>query len=593
MKKSLTSPDIRELVSDWQVLLGSRVDQFGRPDSNKLIFKLRNKDLGTIRLVLDLGGWAYLTKESLTTESNQGVFISQIRKRIKKSRLNAITQLNGDRIIRFDFSRKDEVFSLILEFFHKGNAILCIDNKIEMVMRQQKFRHRKVVANEPYISPPGFNPFNSSLEEYSNRLITSDRSLGASLTIDCNLGGEIANLICENLNFDSNSKIDESKVAEIFSEVEKILGDIIEPTIFVDEKGENITVSKFNLKNLKEGTKFSNFSEAIENFLSSIKKPEIVKKDKEDVRIAHQREAIEKYLQQSKDYRAIGDLIFSNIDIIEKRREIEEDDEILVMIEGCEIKISKSKSAQSNASMYFDKAKECERKAKRTEQIITEKPKKITRKKPKTRKMDWFEKYRWFITSEGDIALGGKDATSNEQVVKKYLKNNDRYAHADIHGAPSIVVKSNQGIQPSEKAMAEASSFSLAYSKAWGARVASGHSFWVDNDKVSKTPNSGEFLAKGAFVIRGKRNWNRNLEVKLGIGIIDYEGSEKLMGGPVESFIGKSNKYVSFKPGFTDRKVISKKLAKVFESDISVVEKLLPSGGFELVDSYGIEIKIE
>ena len=34
--------------------------------------------------------------------------------------------------------------------------------------------------------------------------------------------------------------------------------------------------------------------------------------------------------------------------------------------------------------------------------------------------------------------------------------------------------------------MAEASSFSLAYSKAWGARVASGHSFWVDNDKVSK-----------------------------------------------------------------------------------------------------------
>ena len=207
--------------------------------------------------------------------------------------------------------------------------------------------------------------------------------------------------------------------------------------------------------------------------------------------------------------------------------------------------------------------------------------------------MDWFEKYRWFITSEGDIALGGKDATSNEQVVKKYLKNNDRYAHADIHGAPSIVVKSNQGIQPSEKAMAEASSFSLAYSKAWGARVASGHSFWVDNDKVSKTPNSGEFLAKGAFVIRGKRNWNRNLEVKLGIGIIDYEGSEKLMGGPVESFIGKSNKYVSFKPGFTDRKVISKKLAKVFESDISVVEKLLPSGGFELVDSYGIEIKIE
>ena len=63
MKKSLTSPDIRELVSDWQYLVGSRVDQFGRPDSNKLIFKLRNRERGTIRIVLDLGGCAYLTKE--------------------------------------------------------------------------------------------------------------------------------------------------------------------------------------------------------------------------------------------------------------------------------------------------------------------------------------------------------------------------------------------------------------------------------------------------------------------------------------------------------------------------------------------------
>ena len=160
MKKSLTSPDIRELVSDWQYLVGSRVDQFGRPDSNKLIFKLRNRDIGTIRLVLDLGGWAYLTKESLTTESNQGVFVSQIRKKIKKSRLDAITQLDGDRIICFEFSRKDEKLSLIFEFFHKGNAILCVDNQIDMVMRQQKFRHRKIVANQPYISPPGFNPFN-------------------------------------------------------------------------------------------------------------------------------------------------------------------------------------------------------------------------------------------------------------------------------------------------------------------------------------------------------------------------------------------------------------------------------------------------
>ena len=123
--------------------------------------------------------------------------------------------------------------------------------------------------------------------------------------------------------------------------------------------------------------------------------------------------------------------------------------------------------------------------------------------------------------------------------------------------------------------------------------MASGHSFWVENDSVSKTPNTGEFLAKGAFVIRGKRNWNRNLEVKLTIGIITYEGKEKLMAGPTEAFVDKSKKYLTFKPGFIERKVVSRKVSKAFDEEYSEVDKLLPSGGFELVDSYGLEFKLE
>ena len=593
MKKSLTSPDIRELVSDWQSLVGSRLDQFGRPDSNKLIFKLRSKEKGTIRLVLDLSGWAYLTKESITTESNQGAFVNQVRQKIKKSRLEAITQVNGDRVIAFDFARKDERVRLILEFFHKGNAILCNGNQIEMVMRQQKFRHRKLIPNEIYMFPPGFNPFNSTIEEYRERLQSSERSLGAGLTIDCNLGGEISNLICHNLDLDSKSDIFESMIDLIFYEIKKILEDKGEPTIYVDKNNENITVSLFNLTNLAQGAKFTSFDNAIEDYVKSIKKPEVVVRDKEDVRIIRQKEAINKYLQESKKFREIGDLIFSNIECVEKSLSVDEEDEIIINLEGHEVKILTSKSVQANGSMYFDKAKECERKAERTNQIIKEKPKKLSPKKVRPKKVEWFEKYRWFITSEGDIALGGKDATTNEQVVKKYLKNNDRYAHADIHGAPSVVVKSNQGVPPSENAMKQASSFSLAYSKAWGARVASGHSFWVDNDKVSKTPNTGEFLAKGAFVIRGKRNWNRNLEVNLSIGIVEYDGIEKLMGGPIESFLGRSNKYLTFKPGFVDRKIVSRKLSKAFDEDLATVERLLPNGGFELKSSYGIEIKLE
>ena len=592
MKKALTSSDIRELVCEWQPLVGSRLDQFGRPDSNKLILKLRNRDLGTIRLVLDLDGWAYLTKSSLSTESNQGAFVNQVRSQIKKSRLEAIEQLNGDRIISFIFSRRDEKTKLIFEFFHKGNAILCDGDDIVMVMRQQKFRHRNLVPKEKYISPPGFNPFNSEFRDYEEKLLKSDRNLAASLTIDCNLGGELANLICHNLDLDPNSKISKMQIEVIFEEINKVLNDKIEPTIFLDGDGKNLTVSSYNLSNLTKGPKFPTLDLAIESYINQIAVPEKIVKNKDDVRITKQREAIDKYLEEAKEFRRIGDLIFSNIAVVNQSLD-DDDDEVLLKINGTEIKLLTSKTAQSNASLYFDKAKESERKASRTKEILREKPKPRSPKVVKQKKLDWFEKYRWFITSEGNIALAGKDAKSNEQVVKKYLKANDRYAHADIHGAPSVVVKSEQGLSPSEISMKEASSFSLAYSKAWGARVASGHSFWVEKESVSKTPNTGEFLAKGAFVIRGKRNWHKNLEIMLAIGFIEYEGSEKLMGGPVESFVGKSKRYIVFKPGFIDRKTVSKKLANVFSEDLSSIEKLLPSGGFEKVNSYGIEIVLE
>ena len=590
MKKALTGPDIRELVSEWQYLLGCRLEQFGRPSSNELILKFRSSRTGTIRLVVDLSGWGYVTKESISTESNQGVFVNAVRKTIKKSRLETISQLNGDRIICLEFIRGDESHTLIFEMFHKGNAILCSDGNIKTVMRQQKFKHRSLKPGLEYLAPPGFNPFESGFSKFSEAISGSERPIGASLTIDCNLGGEISNLACHRLEIDVSTKIEQSKFQSIYDQVEAILSDKIRPSIFLDDGGKNFTVSSFNLSHLRQGPQFDTFSEAIETYLNSREEPILVVEDKEDIRIIRQKQAIDNYLSKAKKLREKGNLIFSNVGLVKNAIKIEKD---TIQIENKEFKIDISKSPEANASDYFDKAKEMERKAKRTREILNTKPlKKPRRKKIKAENLEWFENYRWFITSEGEVAIGGKDATTNERAVKKYLKNMDRYAHADVHGAPSVVVKNN-GTPPSSDSMLEACHFSLAYSKAWAARVSSGHSFWVESDKVSKTPNTGEFLAKGSFVIRGKRNWNKNLELKLAIGLIDYNGVEKLMGGPVMALENQSKKYAVFKPGFTDRKNLSKLLSNIFERDISEIEKLLPNGGFKLAKSSGIDIKLE
>ena len=590
MKKALTAPDIRELVSNWQRLVGCRLEQFGRPDEDKLVLKLRSSKTGTVRLVIDFGGWLYLTKETISTESNRGVFVNSVRKSIKKGRLNSISQLNGDRILCLEFIRGDQTSSLIFELFHKGNAILCQENKIFTVMRKKKFRHRSLSSGIEYQSPIGFNPFESNFSDFEKILLDSERPFGASLTINCNLGGEISNLVCHELKIDGKKPVVKSQIKSIYDRLQEILSDKINPTIFLDNEGNNFTVSCLNLTNLEAGQSFATFDEAIEVYLSSIETPVKEVIDKNKIREDRQRKAVEEYNGKAKEMREYGRFIFSNIDSV---RKCIEDGKEEISIDGVNIRIDLLKSPESNASDFFDKAKEFERKAERTKEILNvKKTKKPKKKKIKTGKSEWFENYRWFITSDSEIAIGGRDARSNEMVVKKYLKNMDRYAHADIHGAPSVVVKNN-GSPPSSESMLEASFFSLAYSKAWGARVSSGHSFWVENDKVSKTPNTGEFLAKGSFVIRGKRNWHRNLEVELAIGVIDYEGDEKLMGGPVSALEKHSKKYISFRPGFVDRKIVVKKLSDSFEIDSSDVERLLPSGGFEIKKSVGLEIKLE
>jgi len=594
MKKALTGPDIGQLVKGWQTLLGSRVDQFGRPDLNKVVMKIRSRDEGTVRLLIDLSGWAYLTKESISTESNQGVFVQKVRKLIKKSRIESIEQINGDRILSISFVRKEQHITLIFEMFHKGNIVLCSKNKILSVMRKQKFRHRSLESGLEYQSPPSINPLTVNLDVFRDKLTKSQRALGAALTIDCNVGGDISTLICNNLKIDRETNVSDVSVQEVYDELKRILNEVIEPTIFLDADGKNFTVSMFDL-GMDSNETFLSLDEAVESYVSNIVVVKKEAKSSDEVRVGHQNKAIEKYNLRSKEYREKGNTIFSKLNEIQNMIDYENDeDEVVIKMNNTDILINKNKSLEANASSYFDKSKEMDRKAERTREVIASKP--ISKPKKeiiKNKNIEWFERFRWFITTDGEISVAGKDARSNEQVVKKYLKNNDRYAHADIHGAPSVVVKNVNGVQPSEHSMLEACNFSLSYSKAWGARVSGGNSFWVENDKVSKTPNTGEFLAKGAFVIRGKRNWHRNLELNIAIGLITYEGNLKFMGGPISSLEKHSDKYVIFRPGFTERKLVIRKLSEAFSAESTDIEKLLPSGGFDLVKSKGIELNLD
>lgn len=199
----------------------------------------------------------------------------------------------------------------------------------------------------------------------------------------------------------------------------------------------------------------------------------------------------------------------------------------------------------------------------------------------------WFERYKWFITSGGKLVMSGRDARSNDQLVKKHLKPADRYAHADIHGAPSVVVK--EGENATEQEMEEACAFALAHSKAWTAGASEGTAYWVLPDQVSKMAQAGEFVPRGAFIIRGKRNYLYHLPLELAIGEIEYEGARKVMCAPPSAVRGRSSKYVIIRPGKTDRSKASSQLARAFEVPEEEISRILPPGDVEIVERVGMD----
>lgn len=190
--------------------------------------------------------------------------------------------------------------------------------------------------------------------------------------------------------------------------------------------------------------------------------------------------------------------------------------------------------------------------------------KKIEERKVTERKRFWFEKYRWFISSEGNVIVGGKDAFTNDRVVKKYLKDRDRFVHADIHGAPSLVIKSHQNDEGAGDAtLNEACIYAACFSRAWRSGIGGVESFWVLPDQVSKTPAAGEFIAKGAFIIRGRRN-RISATLRLAIGTIVYEGIEMVMCAPEGSVRAYTGSYLLFEPGEIPKNDFARRLSRHF-----------------------------
>ena len=257
-----------------------------------------------------------------------------------------------------------------------------------------------------------------------------------------------------------------------------------------------------------------------------------------------------------------------------------------------ELEIDLNKSVDENAGVYFDLAKKSKKKLEGAKAALEETKKKLEqlqkqeekffkqeelKKQKKEVKHEWYEKFHWFTSSEGFLCIGGKDATSNEIVVQKDVEKGDLVFHTEMPGSPFFVIKNGQNA--GEKTLQETAIAVAVYSKAWKSGHTMADVFYVLPDQVSKEAQSGEYMSKGSFMVRGKKNiFHPQLEYAIGL----FDGI--IIGGPLSAVQIKTSNYVVVVPGVNEKKSeLGKKVkAKLKGGDLDDIIKFLPAGGGQI-----------
>ncbi len=272
-----------------------------------------------------------------------------------------------------------------------------------------------------------------------------------------------------------------------------------------------------------------------------------------------------------------------------------------------EVTLELNSDVHENANKYFSKSKKLkakipgiEKTIERTKKEIEEfeknreeynKKKEHREKINSIRKQEWFERFRYTYTYSGNLVVFGKDAGTNEVILKKYLDEKDIVMHTEAPGSPFGIIKNvvdeNGDLKISKDEINEVAQVICSFSSQWKRGFGTADAFWVYPDQVSKKAVTGEYISKGSFMVRGEKNIIKNIVLQIALGVIKKEievDGEKVIFQ--ELFSGNErvvkkicgNKYVKLEPGQDKYKTMSKEIKKRLNCSIEDLPTWIPNG---------------
>ena len=379
------------------------------------------------------------------------------------------------------------------------------------------------------------------------------------------------------------------------------------PCLYLEADGRPAAVSPFPLEKFKglRLERFETLNEAVDEFYSRLtaervkaEKGEKVKLQLEELkRIASEQEARLKNLKaEIERLQRTGETIFRNASLLHQVQEAfkamagkglswkqmkaevsrarkegtlplslvsdvnPKDKKVKVSLEGLEFDFSILKSVYQEASSRFDEAKKLKGKASSLEKALKETLERMASAEnliaeveaepvrlERVREKEWYEKFRHSYTSDGLLLVAGRDASSNEALVKRYAKPSDLIFHSDVAGSPFTLLKVEDRA-PSEASIRQAAQFTACYSRAWKEGWSAIDVYYVKPEQLSKKAPSGMFLARGSFMVYGKKNYLHGVPLRLALAV-KLNGEPKVLAMPPEAAEAQASFAVEIAPG--------------------------------------------
>lgn len=500
--------------------------------------------------------------------------------------------------------------------------------KISLALTYARMRDRAIINGERFIQAPasGLNPFKTPQEELSRIRDHGPIPISKALAATLSVGGPLAREIVlrsglEDVHADRLADKDLTKIYQTIQGLySKLAGNDLNPVIVLDESDQPVDIAPIALKSLERlpQRRCNTFNEAADEYFTDLahrstvdrKKEALLKREQEFSRIAAmQQEQLKDLTQAIEQNNLKGQLILKNLHVVKQvreevlqRKDKESNSErttlevqkkvadlaipiqvksidlhkglLFINAENVDVGLSLWKEPQDEAERYFRAAKKAkekiaglhkamERSSAKVQAIDVEKQQVRAPPITKRRERAWYEKFRWFVSSEGFMVLAGRDATTNELLIKKYTASSDIVLHAEAHGASFVVVKVETNA-PTDPTIAEAAQLAVSHSRLWAENVASGDAYWVKPDQVSKEAPSGQYLTRGAFMVTGKRNYVKGVELRLAVGVRLDQDSVQVIGGPPDAIRKQATAYVEIVPGEAARHVLAKQILYEF-----------------------------